>query len=57
MRLLLLWPFAVSFRKNAENSAFIQIFSCFIHAGLGVDDSNLENLEHHRTLLSLDHLL
>ena len=65
MRLLLLWSFAVSFRKTALNSDCIWIFYDFIHArggggggggggrGGGGGGSNGVNLEHHRKLLSL----
>ena len=52
MRLLLLWSFAVSFRKSALNSDFIWIFYDFIHAGVGADNSNGVNFEHQRKLLS-----
>ena len=53
MRLLLLWSFAVSFRKTALNSDFIWICYDFIYAGAGADNSDGVNFEHHRNLLSL----
>ena len=66
MRLLLLWSFAVSFRKTALNSDFKWILYDFIHAGggggawgegEGADNSVGVNFENHRKLLSPDHLL
>ena len=54
MRLLLLSSFAISFRKIALNSDFIQIFfHDFIHVGAGADNSNGVNFEHHGKVLSL----
>ena len=58
MRLSLLWPFAVSFRKTALNSDFIWIiFYDFIHAGPGAGSGAVNsygvNFEHHRKLLSI----
>ena len=40
-------------QKTALNSDFIQIFSNFIHAGTGADNSNGVNFEYQRKLLSL----
>ena len=49
MRLLLLWSFAVSFRKTALNSDCIWTF----YDSHARRDSNGVNFEHHRKLLSL----
>ena len=51
MRLLLLWSFAVSFRKTPLNSDFTWIFYDFMVGG-GADNSNGVNFGYHGKLLS-----
>ena len=53
MTLILLWSFALSFRKTALNSDFTIFFHDFIHAGAGEDNSIGVNFGCHRKLLSL----